>query len=231
MDYLRRASRVSRLERVRTVSYTHLDVYKRQLCVCVCACARACVRACVRAHSHKSTTDSLVHRGWVEWATGLSFCMLRLIGSLIICEGEHKSVGGLALIINTHAAVDLAKRRCFSPTASVLPMTNYANSSVRSFPKMVTITVDSSPRKICFTCVCFSLLFEVNYFENENGRAASLFGGFHALSAPLPTVIAPPNLISSLLPTRMCVDKVWQWQSMIRSLQRHTDLRAVSHRY
>ena len=30
-----------------TVSYTHLDVYKRQLYMCVCVCARARVCACL----------------------------------------------------------------------------------------------------------------------------------------------------------------------------------------
>ena len=32
-----------------SVSYTHLDVYKRQVCVCVCVCVCEHARACVRA--------------------------------------------------------------------------------------------------------------------------------------------------------------------------------------
>ena len=30
------------------VSYTHLDVYKRQVCVCVCVCVCMRVRVCLR---------------------------------------------------------------------------------------------------------------------------------------------------------------------------------------
>ena len=42
-------------ESTQTVSYTHLDVYKRQIylsCVCVCARARACVYLCANTFIH-----------------------------------------------------------------------------------------------------------------------------------------------------------------------------------